>query len=253
MQLEAKRLSQFQLLSSVVYNLFFHPLAHVPGPFWARASGIPSWYHAIRGKRHIWLWQQFQVYGNKIRTEPNTVLFCDPQAYADIYSMKSNVRRSHFYEALRRNVREKTTLTTIDVAAHAQKRKLLQQCFTEKSVRAASTFVVKHVARWNQLMMDESSSASEWSAPVDLSEKIDMLIFDIMGDLSFGKSFDTKEQGENPLRAIPHSIAEYMQFYYGVNIPFPSILKRLHIVLTRTQDVSLSFSKNPPLVQASWS
>ncbi|KAK4107230.1 cytochrome P450 [Canariomyces notabilis] len=176
-----------QLIAKAIYNLYFHPLAHIPGPFWARASGIPSWLHAIRGTRHIWLWQQFQIYGDRIRPNPNTVLFCDPEAYADIYGMKSNVRRSHFYTALKRNSRENTTLNTIDVAEHAGRRKLLNLCFTEKSLHT--------------------------------------LVFDIMGDLCFGRSFDIKEPGENPLKAVPHFIAEYMKFYYPMcRSPFLNLL-----------------------------
>lgn len=208
---------EFQFLTRVVYNVFWHPLAHVPGPFWARASGIPSWYHAYTGKRHIWLWQQFQIYGNKIRPEPNTVLFCDPDAYADIYGMKSNVRRSHFYTAFKRKANENTTLNSIDVAEHASKRKLLNLCFTEKSLRAASHFIIKHVDRWNQLLVEDKDSTTEWSTPVDFTAKVDALIFDIMGDLSFGKSFGIKEPGDNPLRAVPHYIVEYMRFYYPVS------------------------------------
>ncbi|KAI1102035.1 benzoate 4-monooxygenase cytochrome P450 [Jackrogersella minutella] len=199
---------------NAVYNLFFHPLAHIPGPFWGRVSPIPSFYYACRGDRHIWLWKQFQLYGNRIRPEPNTVLFCDPQAFGDIYSAKANVRRSHFYEAFKRNKRESTTLTTIDVAEHATKRRRLNLCFTEKSVRAASNFVVRHVDRWIDLILEENGTAIEWSSPVDFSEKIDALIFDIMGDLSFGQSFEIKEPGENPLKQTPHGIATYMRFYY---------------------------------------
>lgn len=152
-----------------------------------------------------------------IRPEPNTVLFNDPRAYADIYGMKSNVRRSPFYAALQRRSDQNTTLNTIDVAEHARKRKLLNLCFTEKSLRAASGFIVRHVDRWNEIMLEENSSTTEWSAPVDFTKKVDALVFDIMGDLSFGRSFDTKEPGENPLRVVPHIIAEYMRFYYPVS------------------------------------
>lgn len=133
--------------------------------------------------------------------------------------MKSNVRRSPFYLALKRKSNEHTTLNTIDVAEHARKRKLLNLSFTEKSLRAAAGFIARHVDRWNELMLEGTGSTTEWSAPVDLSEKIDTLVFDIMGDLSLGKSFDIKEPGDNPLRVIPHTIAEYMRFYYPVYLP----------------------------------
>ncbi|KAK4183166.1 cytochrome P450 [Podospora australis] len=208
-----------------VYNLYFHPLSHIPGPFWARASGIPSWGHALTGKRHIWLWQQFEIYGNRIRIAPNTVLFRDAQAYSEIYGMKSNVRRSPFYTAFQRNKHEKTTLNTIDIAEHAAKRKLLNLAFTDKTTRAASEFMTRHVDRWNELLLC-SDSGSEWTAPVDMSEKLDTLVFDIMGDLCFGRSFDIKEPDpQNPLRQVPHNIAEYMKFYYPMcRSPFLSLL-----------------------------
>jgi hypothetical protein len=51
------------LITTIVYNLFFHPLAIVPGPFFARISSLPSFYHACKGDRHIWIWQSFQIYG----------------------------------------------------------------------------------------------------------------------------------------------------------------------------------------------
>lgn len=38
-----------------------------------------------------------------------------------------------------------------------------------------------------------------------------------MGDLSFGRSFDIKEPGPNPLKTIPHNIAAYMKFYHPVS------------------------------------
>lgn len=89
---------------------------------------------------------------------------------------------------------------------------MLNVTFTEKSVRAASKFIFEHIDRWNELMVSED----DWSQPIDFSESVGRLVFDISGDLCFGKSFETKEPGENPLKAMPQSIEEYMRFYYPV-------------------------------------
>ncbi|KAG8156500.1 hypothetical protein KVR01_013604 [Diaporthe batatas] len=43
---------------------------------------------------------------------------------------------------------------------------------------------------------------------------MDYLVFDITGDLSFGRSFNIKEPGENPLREVPQNIVQYLKFYY---------------------------------------
>ncbi|GAP83073.2 putative benzoate 4-monooxygenase cytochrome P450 [Rosellinia necatrix] len=209
-------LLSFVFSANVFYNLFFHPLAKVPGPVLGRMSGIPSWYYACRGDRHLWLMKQFEIYGNRIRPEPNTVVFRDWEAHVDIYSMKSNVRRSHFYSALNRDAHQSTTLTTIDVGEHARRRKRLSLCFTERSIRASSSFVIKHVNRWIQLITEEIDVGSGWSPSIDFSRSINGLIFDIMGDLCFGTSFNIKEPGEDFLKSTPHNIASYMKFHYSM-------------------------------------
>ncbi|KAI0152088.1 benzoate 4-monooxygenase cytochrome P450 [Hypoxylon sp. NC0597] len=212
-------------ITRVVYNIFLHPLNKVPGPFWARASGIPSWYHAYTGKRHIWLWQLFQTYGDVVRPAPNVVVFCNPKADEAIYSNSSNVRRSHFYKALKRKGDENMPLNIVDVAEHAARRKLLNQAFTDTSVRAVAPLIVKHVDRLHQIILEDNDGSKDWTAPLDLSASIDGLMFDILGDLCFGKSFDMKEPGDNPMKAIPHTIAEYMRFYYPFcQSPFLSLL-----------------------------
>lgn len=50
-------------VSTVVYRLFFHPLAKYPGPFWCKISGWPAHYHTAKQNRHVWLWSLQQQYG----------------------------------------------------------------------------------------------------------------------------------------------------------------------------------------------
>ena len=81
-------------------------------------------------------------------------------------------------------------------------------------------FLIKHIGRWIELLLDgdETKDMSTWASPKNLgSEWIDYLVFDILGDLCFGKSFDTKEpKVKNPFRPIPYTIGKYTQFMYPV-------------------------------------
>ena len=86
--------------------------------------------------------------------------------------------------------------------------------FTEKSVRAAGTFIQKHVDLWNDLLTDEEGK--DWSQPKNISDWNDYLVFDILCDLCFGRSLDIKEPGENAFRYIPRAIHSLLQFTYPV-------------------------------------
>lgn len=154
--------------------------------------------------------------GPRIRITPNTILFRSPTAYRDIYNHKANVQKAPFYEAWQKDKNDVNTFTTRDRKAHAARRKMLNQSFTEQSLRASQPFMIKHVDRWNELLVAETDD-DQWSKPANFADLSDMLVFDIMGDLCFGTSFDIKEPGKNPFKSIPHAIVQYMQFFYPVS------------------------------------
>ncbi|KAL8755853.1 MAG: hypothetical protein Q9184_004677 [Pyrenodesmia sp. 2 TL-2023] len=142
-----------------------------------------------------WVLLSFTLFFGCIRIGPNTVLFNTPEAYRDIYNYKANVKKNKTYDAWRRNERDANTLNVTDVAIHAKKRKLLNTVFSDRAVRSTLDFVINHLDRWNELTV----TGDGWSEPINLTKWSDCLVFDILGDLCFGKSFDTKEPGETTL------------------------------------------------------
>ena len=153
--------------------------------------------------------------GSKFRAGPDTVLYSSSGAFRDIYSLKANVKRSQNYNAWKRNEGDVTVMTTTDVAAHAKRRRILNTVFTDKLVRSAAAFVIKHVNRWNDLSLE--SSDDDWSEPTDMSTWSECLVLDIMSDLCFGKSVHIKEPGENPFKAVPEGIALWLKVFNPVS------------------------------------
>lgn len=210
-----------KILVTTIYNLFFHPLAHIPGPLLCRISALPSFYHAVKKDRHIWFWQQFQMYGGKVRAAPNLVVFNSPDAYNSIFSHKANVKRSKFYDTWSRNADDVNALMTSDVEVHARKRRLLNLAFTDHSVKAASPFIAKHTDRWNLLLLDSSKEGDDvWSSPREMTSWTKYLVFDILMDLCFGAAMDTKEPGDNPLKKIPQAFDDFVSYNYPVSIRY---------------------------------
>ncbi|KAF4617109.1 hypothetical protein G7Y89_g15040 [Cudoniella acicularis] len=186
----------------IIYNVYFSPLAKVPGPFLCKISILPSWYHALTGYRQIWLWQCHQIYGPTFRLKPNGILFSTPSSFRSIYSRETNVLKTNFYILFRKDAKDISTACAIDPVVHTRKRRLIKSALTEKAVRSSEAFVIKHIDRL-----------------------FDTLTFDLMGDLCFGRSFDTKQPGDNPLKIIPHTIHTHVKAAYAIGTsPFLNTL-----------------------------
>jgi hypothetical protein len=52
--------------------------------------------------------------------------------------------------------------------------------------------------------------------PRTMSDMCDYLVLDVLCDLCFGQSVDTKEPGENEYRKIPHAMTSLLQLLYPV-------------------------------------
>ena len=106
------------------------------------------------------------------------------------------------------------TLTEINQTVHARKKRLLASAFTDKALHTAETFIIQHVDRWCDLL----AKTKEGKKAQNLADLANYLVFDIMCDLAFGKSFDTKEWGEeNQLKRMPRIFDNYTSFMYKVS------------------------------------
>ncbi|KAL1854472.1 hypothetical protein Daus18300_011393 [Diaporthe australafricana] len=213
------------LASAVVYRLYFHPLAKYPGPFWAKISSVPSFWHALRQDRHLWLFQLQEEYGTTFRYTPNSVLTNTPNAFKAIYGPKGNVQKGLFYRVWPRNVDTVTTLNAIDHEVHGRKRRVLNHSFSDRALRSAEPFVLSNTERWCELIEDHvsPSGGEAWSDSLNMTEWINYLVFDILGDLCFGRQFNMKEP-DNDLRYVVHLMADFIQILHPISLsPFAGL------------------------------
>ncbi|KAK3317082.1 cytochrome P450 76C2 [Apodospora peruviana] len=87
------------LVAIIIYRLFLHPLARVPGPRLASVSNIWHAYYARNGCMLELGKTLHRTYGPVVRVGPNEVWFNSKDAFKEIYSAGSGYEKSDFYLA----------------------------------------------------------------------------------------------------------------------------------------------------------
>lgn len=193
------------ITSYVVYQLYFHPLAQYPGPFFGKLTQLYDVYHAYIGDKHILFYELHQKYGTVVRFSPNSLSINDPAALKVIYAHGANVQKSEFYKCFRAAPQAISTLLATEKQHHARKRRIMGQAFADSALRGFEPYVVGHVEDLVDKIGDATKLASSnssggkksWSSPMDMASWSNWLVFDIMGDLVFGRSFNTLQKSEN--------------------------------------------------------
>lgn len=85
----------------VVYTRTLHPLASVPGPFWASISRTWLMYRMYRGDYEIVQRSLHEQYGPLLRVAPHEVQSNDPSEITKIYSIQRPLEKTDFYPTFR--------------------------------------------------------------------------------------------------------------------------------------------------------
>lgn len=156
--------------------------------------------------------------GTKFRYAPDAVVINTPTGYKTIFGPKGNVRKSNYYKVWPRTEDTVNTWSTTNIPQHARKRRVLNYAFSESALRGAETFIQKNVDRWLELMGQNKNPGDEMTKPMDMEHQVTYLVFDILGDLCFGKCFDMKEPGSK-LRHVPEMMIGFMELIHPVSEP----------------------------------
>ena len=137
-----------------------------------------------------------------------------PSAHQQIYSAKANVVKGEYYHVWPKKEGELSTWSVTDRAQHVWKRRVLSNAFSDRAVRSAEQYIIRHVDRACELLLQDSGNT--WSNPRNIASWSEFLVFDILTDLCFGKSFEIKEPGENELKDTPNQMAAIMALLHPV-------------------------------------
>ncbi|KAG8865168.1 hypothetical protein FRB96_000057 [Tulasnella sp. 330] len=109
-----------------VYNLWFHPLRNVPGPWYTAISPVYITFKDLAFQKPYVIHSLLEKYGGIVRLAPNLVLFADQAATKIAYS---RFPKSEWYKAIKTNNNDHA-MTTLDSAHHAVRKRAYAPHYT---------------------------------------------------------------------------------------------------------------------------
>ena len=150
------------------------------------------------------------------RYRPDAVLFNTPEGYKTIFGPKGNVKKTEsFYRVWPHNSKINNTWNVTNIETHARKRRVLNNAFSDRALRGAEPLVHQNVDRWLELFGQETDESREWSKSFNMAHQANYLVFDILGDLCFGRSFHMKEP-ESDLKHVPSLMTTFLELMHPV-------------------------------------
>ncbi|RAL00780.1 cytochrome P450 [Aspergillus ibericus CBS 121593] len=178
------------LLIRIIYNVFFHPLKHYPGPRIMAASRIPIFCLVLTGRSATWLTRLHAAYGPVVRVAPNELSYSSARAWKDIHSSTSAhpvglPRDMAFFKALG-DEKGAPTILSADNQDHARMRRVYARAFSKQALAAQEPIMLQYASMLIRKLCEESKQTAK---PVDISKFLHLTLFDMMTDLQFGESF----------------------------------------------------------------
>lgn len=177
----------------VVYNLYFHPIAKLPGPLLWRASRLGFLRSLVSGSLVADVKKLHEQYGDVVRTAPDEVSFAREDAWYDIFSARSGhkpfLKDPVFFKSP--PGQPANLITTIDMNENARMRQVIMPAFTDRALMKQEPTIQSYAT----LMMDRLTdlattpeNAKEGTI-INVVEWFNWYAFDVIGDLTLGESF----------------------------------------------------------------
>lgn len=172
------------------YQLFFSPLSHVPGPFWAKLASIHRLNSALGNASHIELLDYHKKYGKLVRIAPNALSVTDPTAFREIYKAGNKFIKTESMGVLKAG-RSFDLAGERDEKVHGEQRKLVARAYSLESMIQLEPRVDETV----QTLLNKFDELK--GQTIDLAQWFQLFAFDIIGSISFSRPYGYIAAGDD--------------------------------------------------------
>ncbi|PKX94106.1 cytochrome P450 [Aspergillus novofumigatus IBT 16806] len=180
-----------------IYNLYFHPLAHFPGPLLGRASLLWRFIHTSTGKVHLSIEKLHRQYGPIVRVSPNELSFGSVESWKAIYGHPTGDRpmpvKAGFYDVFSAGFSRKDIGSERDPHKHAAMRRMLSPAFSQRALLEQEKIISEIIDRFVRIVGEKAPPGTKG---INMTKWFEMSSFDILGEMAFGESFHSLEAGK---------------------------------------------------------
>lgn len=198
--------------SMLLYRGLFHRLRAFPGPAAARLTKLYAvWLSARRVQWHLELQQLHARHGDVVRTGPRELTVFRAEAVAPVAAC----RKSTLYQLSDWSDDRLGLIETRDVEDHRRRRRPWEMALSTKAIGV-------YDARMQEIVGTFLSILSRSKEPVNVTELVAYLSYDLMGAVGFGRDFGQLAGGGVEHWAVKTLRAQ--QMFFGVLKPIPWLM-----------------------------
>ncbi|EMD88119.1 hypothetical protein COCC4DRAFT_33582, partial [Bipolaris maydis ATCC 48331] len=200
-----------------IYRVYFHPLAHIPGPILSKLTSLWLHYHAYIGDEASVIHKLHQQYGPYVRVSPNEVDLNDADGIPAIYVSKGGFPKAGCYANFDIDG-HKTIFSTTNQEYRAHRAKAVLPLFSTKSLRE------NEQAIWGcvDCMVNRLKEEAKTKRPVNVLNLTRSLAVDAVSTHLFRENYDgVSEKG--PVLSVSAFVDAFVavgRFFYLPNIAF---------------------------------
>ncbi|KAE9964607.1 hypothetical protein BLS_002862 [Venturia inaequalis] len=205
------------LFSTIVYRLYFHPLAHIPGPFLARFTSLWLYRLSYSGTEATTIDGLHKKYGPVVRIAPNDVDISDGAALNPIYVKSGGMLKESCYRNF--DIDEFPTIfSVIDPAHRVIRSKAVVAMFAPRAIQDAKPIIYECAERMVTRLEKEKREAH--GKPVDILNAYRSLALDAVSAYLFGKSYNGLEEQKLSASEFVDTFVAVGRFFYLPNWVF---------------------------------
>lgn len=173
-----------------LYNLYLHPLRHIPGPPLWIAFPIMRTIGMVRGIAEFQVREAHEKYGEIVRISPNAISFINPQAWKDIYGHGHAEFPKHYPKGI--NMDPKKIISS-NASDHFRFRRAMLPAFSDKALAQQEPLIKVYV----DLLVERLREVSESGNSTDMVQWYNFTTFDLIADLAYGTPLQGLAEGKS--------------------------------------------------------